>query len=63
MKVMAAQDVSSLPVAAQAESASPHEVTLVEATINNCFLDRLPERLIGDKFFDGDSLHCTRQMV
>ena len=36
------------------ESASPHEVTLLEDTVNACFTEYLPERLIGDKAYDSD---------
>jgi transposase len=38
------------------ESATPHEVTLVEATLATCFVDEQPERLIGDKAYDSDPL-------
>jgi len=37
-------------------SASLHEVTLVEATIENSFVVRIPERLICDKAYDSDGL-------
>jgi len=37
-------------------SASPHEVTLVEATLDACFLGELPQRVIGDKAYDSDPL-------
>ncbi len=37
-------------------SASPHEVTLVAETIDNGFLDRAPDRLIGDRAYDSDGL-------
>ena len=36
-KIMAVADASGLPVAAHVESASPHEVKLVEATIERLF--------------------------
>jgi transposase len=38
------------------ESASPHEVTLVETTLEERFVDELPQRLIGDKAYDSDPL-------
>ena len=38
------------------ESASPAECRLVEAVLAGCFLDELPERLIGDKAYDSDAL-------
>jgi transposase len=53
---MAIADSNGLPVAACIASASPHEVTLVEATLESSFLDELPERLIGDMAYDSDKL-------
>jgi transposase len=41
------------------ESASPHEVTLVEATLESNFLKEEPDRLVGDKAYDSDSLDET----
>lgn len=37
-------------------SASPHETTLVNATLESRFTEELPERLIGDKAYDSDAL-------
>jgi transposase len=53
---MAIADRSGLPVAAGIASASPHEVTLVEETIDNGFLERAPNRLIGDRAYDSNGL-------
>ncbi len=53
---MAIADTSGLPVAAHIESASPHEVTLVEETIDSCFTEHAPDKLIGDKAYDSDKL-------
>lgn len=53
---MAITDASGLPVAAHIESASPHEVKLVEATLNSSFIQKTPEKLIGDKAYDSDKL-------
>jgi len=53
---MAIADASGLPVAAHVESASPHEVTLVEATVERSFVVETPVRLIGDKAYDSDGL-------
>jgi len=60
---MAIADASGLPVAAHVESASPHEVKLVEATIESSFVVHTPERLIGDKAYDSDGLdhHLLRE--
>lgn len=49
-------DASGLPVAAHVASASPHEVTLVEETINSSWIEEKPERMIGDKAYDSDKL-------
>jgi transposase len=57
---MAFSDGSSVPLALHTESASPHEVTLVEETLASAFLrKRQPERLIGDKAYDSDPLDET----
>jgi transposase len=53
---MAIADGSGLPLAICIESASPHEVTLAERTLDNCFLAQLPKRLIGDKAYGSDAL-------
>ena len=53
---MAIADRSGLPVAAGIASASPHEVTLVEETIDNGFLEHAPDRLIGDRAYDSNGL-------
>ena len=56
-KLMAFSERSSVPLALHTESASPHEVTLVEPTLASAFLrERQPERLIGDKAYDSDPL-------
>ena len=53
---MAIADAAGFPVAAHVESASPHEVKLVEATIDSGFTQYAPDRLIGDKAHDSDGL-------
>jgi transposase len=53
---MAIADRSGLPVAAGIASASPHETTLVEETIDNVFLEHAPDRLIGDRAYDSNGL-------
>ena len=55
-KLMAFSEGSSVPLALHAESASPHEVSLVEATLASAFLKEKPERLIADKAYDSDPL-------
>ena len=54
---MAISNSTSLPVAINIASASPHEVTLVEETVAKCFVvDEKPARLIGDKAYDSDPI-------
>ena len=53
---MAIGDGHGLPLAIHVASASPHEVTLVDATLAARFLQALPDRLIGDKAYDSDRL-------
>jgi transposase len=58
-KIMAVADRAGLPVAVHGASASPHEVTLVEATLSKRFFDGRPARLSGDKAYDRDPLDAT----
>ena len=53
---MAMADRTGLPIAVRVGSATPHEVTLVEATLEARFLTALPARLIGDRAYDSDPL-------
>ncbi len=53
---MVIADRFGLPIAAGIASASPHEVTLVDETIDSGFLDHAPDRLIGDRAYDSDGL-------
>jgi len=53
---MAITDASGIPVAAHVESASPHEVKLVGDTIDSCFTEYAPNKLVGDKAYDSDKL-------
>lgn len=55
-KIMAISDRTGLPVAVCIESASRHEVRLVEDILDRRFLASEPERLIGDKAYDSDAL-------
>lgn len=47
---------SGIPVAAYTKSASPHEVKLVEHTIDSGFIWYAPEHLIDDKAYDSNGL-------
>lgn len=53
---MAIGDAHGLPVAIYLASATPHEVTLVEATLAQRFTTQIPTRLIGDRAYDSDPL-------
>jgi hypothetical protein len=53
---MAVADAAGFPLALHMASASPHEVTLVEDTLDHTFTNELPTRLIGDKASDSDKL-------
>jgi transposase len=53
---MAVADRHGLPVAVGIASATPNEVTLVEDTLDQSFLNELPERLIGDRAYDSNKL-------
>ncbi len=55
-KIMGLTDAFGLPIAIDATSASPHEVTLVDDTLDACFLENVPEKVIGDLAFDSDPL-------
>jgi len=53
---MAIADRSGLPIAVRIESASPHEVKLVDQTIDARFIEATPDKLIGDKAYDSNPL-------
>jgi len=55
-KIMGLTDAFGLPIAIIATSASPHEVTLVDDTLDACFLENVPEKIIGDLAYDSDPL-------
>jgi len=55
-KIMAIADRQGLPVAVHVESATPHEVTPVRATLAARFVKQLPVRLIGDNAYESDRL-------
>jgi transposase len=53
---MAVTDAHGVPLAVDIQSASPHETKLVESTLEARFVADFPERLIGDKAYDSDTL-------
>src|SRR5947209_15063853 len=58
-KMMAIVEAGGLPVAITIDSANPHEVKLVEQTLEARFVEALPERLIGDNAYDSDALDAN----
>ncbi|WP_369122961.1 transposase [Noviherbaspirillum malthae] len=56
-KLMVITDAHGLPLAVHTASASPHEVTLVEATLDEAVTVGRPRRLIGDRAYDGCDFH------
>ena len=57
-KIMAIADHRGLPVAVHIESATPHEVTLVHATLAQRFVKPFPGRLIGDNAYESGPPGC-----
>ena len=55
-KLMVLADGSGLPISVHVASASPHEVTLVERTLESRFVKEKPKQLIGDRAYDSDPL-------
>ena len=55
-QLLAVADRTGLPLAVRTESATPHEVTLVAATLEDRLVAALPARLIGDRAYDSDPL-------
>ena len=49
-------DAKGLPIAVDTSRAGPHWLTLVDGTLDVCFLEELPEYLIGDTAYDSDRL-------
>jgi transposase len=53
---MAISDAAGLPIAIWATAANPHEVTLVEETLDKNICSQSPKLLIADKAYDSDKL-------
>jgi transposase len=53
---MAIADSNGIPIACCIDSASPHEIKLVEKTLDSNFVNQFPEKVIGDKAYDSDPL-------
>jgi transposase len=52
-KIMAVADCHGLPVG---QSASPHEVKLVDSTLVEMVIAEAPQNLVGDNAYDSDNL-------
>jgi transposase len=55
-KLMAVADREGLPIAVMTSRATPHEVMLVQPTLDSRFVQEMPTRLIGDKAYDSEQL-------
>ena len=55
-KIMAVADSHGLPVSLCIESASPHEVKLVDSTPVEMVIAEAPQNLVGDNAYDSDKL-------
>ena len=53
---MVIADASGLPLALHTDSASPHEVTLVQAALDEVVTVGRPRRIVGDRAYDSDPL-------
>jgi transposase len=60
-KIMVLTDAEGLPLGADTASASPHEVTLIEALLEKRVLRQKPRRLIYDEAADSDPLRKRLQ--
>lgn len=56
MKLIDVADSPGLPLAVSVESASPHEVTLVERALESRFVEEKPKPLTGGRDYDSDPL-------
>ena len=62
-KIMAVADRAGLPIALCTASASPHEVTLVRATLRESLIGPWPQRLIGDAAYESDALDADLALL
>ena len=56
---MGMTDAFGFPIAVNAASASPHEITLLNDTLDVCFLENIPDKIIGCRAYDSDKLDKT----
>lgn len=55
-KLMVIADASGFSLAVHTDSASPHEVTLVQAALDEIVTVGRPQRIVGDRAYDSDPL-------
>ncbi|TKK64219.1 hypothetical protein FC093_23020 [Ilyomonas limi] len=53
---MAITDAVGAVLSVSIGHASPYEITLAERTLEECFMDEFPQRLISDKAYDSNQL-------
>jgi hypothetical protein len=53
---MALADSHGLPVGLSIESASPHEMKLIDSTLVEMVIAEAPQNLVGDNAYDSDTL-------
>lgn len=63
VKVMVLVDARGLPVPVSTTSASPHESRLVEGLFDFLLSDAMPERIIGDRAYDGEMLDAELEAM
>ena len=56
---MALADSNGLPLSVSIADGSKHDVTLVDQTLDEAFVDELPQKMIGDKAFDSKKLAAS----
>jgi transposase len=60
---MAMADGNGLPLAVGIACGQRHEAPLARATIESCFVEELPQRVIGDKAYDSDALDAELDAI
>ena len=55
-KIMAVTNADGVVLSMGIQSANPHEVTLVEKTVDDRFVEEMPERLFSDTAYDSIAL-------
>jgi transposase len=58
-KIMSIVDKNGIPISISVYSATPHEVKLVQHTLDTLKTDKKPQNLVGDKAYDCDTLRAN----